>query len=228
MACRDIAPFGRAVPSPNPDHEAVAGRRAASRAGVPSNQPQPTLLRLASGERPCPLLRRSLPHPCLRMPSTPDLRETVDRAAAELRAIPEAVASVRPAPGKWSIKEIIGHLIDSASHNHQRFVRARWQDDLMFQGYQQDEWVAAQQYQSVPWDELVTLWQTYNRHVARVMAQVPTAIARREHRRHNLDQIAWQTVPADQPATLEYFMRDYVAHLKHHLRQVGERRSTRV
>lgn len=154
-----------------------------------------------------------------------NLRETVDRAAAELRAIPDDVASVRPAPGKWSIKEIIGHLIDSASHNHQRFVRARWQDDLVFQGYQQDEWVAAQQYQSVPWDELVTLWHTYNRHVARVMAQVPVAVARREHTRHNLDQIAWQTVPADQPATLEYFMRDYVGHLQHHLRQVAECRS---
>jgi len=157
-----------------------------------------------------------------------ELWATVDHAAAELRAIPEAIASVRPAPGKWSIKEIIGHLIDSASHNHQRFVRARWQDDLVFGGYQQDAWVAAQQYQSVPWDELVTLWEAYNRHVARVMAQVPAAIARREHRRHNLDQIAWQTVPADRPATLEYFMRDYVAHLKHHLRQVAERRSAPV
>jgi len=174
---------------------------------------------------PSPLTPQSMPEEA---EYAKDLRETVDRAAAELRAIPEAVASVRPAPGKWSIKEIIGHLIDSASHNHQRFVRARWQDDLVFQGYQQDEWVAAQQYQSVPWDELVTLWQTYNRHVARVMAQVPAAIARREHRRHNLDQIAWQSVPADRPATLEYFMRDYVAHLKHHLRQVAERRSTRV
>jgi len=176
----------------------------------------------------------SAPSPSIPQPVPEDagyareLRETVDRAAAELRAIPEAAASVRPAPGKWSIKEIIGHLIDSASHNHQRFVRARWQDDLVFQGYQQDEWVAAQQYQSVPWDELVSLWQMYNRHVARVMAQVPAAIARREHRRHNLDQIAWQTVPADRPATLEYFMRDYVAHLKHHLRQVAERRSARA
>jgi len=154
------------------------------------------------------------------------LRDTVDRAAADLRTIPEDVASHRPAPGKWSIKEIIGHLIDSASHNHQRFVRVRWQDDLVFQGYQQDDWVAAQQYRSVPWDELVTLWHTYNRHVARVMALVPDDVAHREHRRHNLDQIAWQTVPADRPATLAYFMRDYVGHLEHHLCQVDERRAS--
>lgn len=153
-----------------------------------------------------------------------DLRDTVDRAAADLRAIPDDLAAVRPAPGTWSIKEIIGHLIDSASHNHQRFVRAQWQDDLMFQGYRQDDWVAAQQYRSVPWDELLTLWHAYNRHVARVMALVPTDVARREHRRHNLDEIAWQPVPAHETATLEYFMRDYVAHVRHHLRQVAERR----
>ncbi len=155
-----------------------------------------------------------------------DLRNTVDQAAPELRAIPAGLAAVRPAPGKWSIKEIIGHLIDSASHNHQRFVRARWQDDLVFQGYQQDDWVTAEDYQTASWDDLVTLWHTYNRHVARVMATVPPDVARREHRRHNLDHIAWHTVPAGQPATLEYFMRDYVAHLKHHLRQVAERRAS--
>lgn len=155
-----------------------------------------------------------------------DLRDTVTRAAADLRTISEDLAGVRPAPGRWSIKEIIGHLIDSASHNHQRFVRARWQDDLVFQGYQQDDWVAAEDYQSASWDDLVTLWHTYNHHVARVMTTVPADVARREHRRHNLDQIAWQAVPADQPATLEYFMRDYVAHLKHHLRQVAERRAS--
>ncbi|HKV50190.1 MAG TPA: DinB family protein [Gemmatimonadaceae bacterium] len=155
-----------------------------------------------------------------------DLRTTVDAAATELHAVPADLAAVRPAPGKWSIKEIIGHLIDSASHNHQRFVRARWQDDLVFEGYQQDDWVTAEDYQAASWDDLVTLWHTYNRHVARVMSMVPGDVATRAHRRHNLDEIAWQTVPATESATLEYFMRDYVAHLKHHLRQVSERRAS--
>jgi hypothetical protein len=54
-----------------------------------------------------------------------DLRTMVDRAAEELRAISDAVAGARPAPGKWSVKEIVGHLIDSAANNHQRFVRGQ-------------------------------------------------------------------------------------------------------
>lgn len=149
-----------------------------------------------------------------------DLRETVDRAAIELLEAGAEAAAVRPAPGRWSPKEIVGHLIDSAANNHQRFVRAQWQDDLVFAGYAQEAWVASQRYQDAPWPELVTLWREYNRHLARVMAAVPPAVRYREHRHHNLHEIAWQLVPADAPATLDYFMADYVGHLHHHLRQI--------
>jgi hypothetical protein len=149
-----------------------------------------------------------------------DLRDTVERTAAHLLGVPAEAAARRPAPGKWSAKEVVGHLIDSASHNHQRFVRAQLEDDLVFPGYAQEEWVRTQHYQDAPWPELVTLWRDYNFHVARVMAAVPPAVRHREHRRHNLHQIAWRTVPAESPATLDYFMRDYVGHLKHHLQQI--------
>ena len=148
------------------------------------------------------------------------LRTTADAAAAALLAVTPEAAAARPARGGWSAKEIVGHLIDSAAHNHQRFVRARWQDDLVFPGYAQDEWVAVQRYHEAPWEELVTLWRDYNRHLARVMAATPAAVRRREHRRHNLHEIAWRPVPPDSPATLDYFMRDYVEHLQHHLRQM--------
>ena len=149
-----------------------------------------------------------------------ELRDAVTRAAAHLLAVPPESAARRPAPGKWSAKEIVGHLIDSAAHNHQRFVRARFQDDLVFPGYAQEEWVRAQRYQEAPWPELVTLWRDYNLHLARVMEGIPSEVRFREHRRHNLHEIAWRTVPADAPATLDYFMRDYVGHLQHHLRQI--------
>lgn len=151
-----------------------------------------------------------------------DLRATVDAAAGRLLQVDPDVAARRPRPGGWSAREIVGHLIDSAAHNHLRFVRAQWQDDLVFDGYAQDDWVAAQRYQEAPWPELVTLWRDYNRHLARVMAAVPAAVREREHRVHNLHQLAWRPVPADQPATLDYFMRDYVGHLHHHLRQIDE------
>jgi hypothetical protein len=156
-------------------------------------------------------------------PYVDDLLATVDRACDELRTVDPAVVAWRPAPGHWSAKEIIGHLIDSAANNHQRFVRARWQDDLIFAGYRQDDWVDSQDYQSAEWDDLLVLWRQYNRHLARVMAGTPPAILRRLHARHNLDEIAWRTVPVTQPATLEYFMSDYVGHLHHHLAQLRER-----
>ena len=88
-----------------------------------------------------------------------DLRRTVIEAAASLSAVSPEDASKRPAPGKWSAKEIIGHLVDSAANNHQRFVRAQLQDDLVFAGYEQDAWVAAQRYGDAPWVELVVLWR---------------------------------------------------------------------
>jgi uncharacterized damage-inducible protein DinB len=149
-----------------------------------------------------------------------DLANAVDQALPELRALEDDASGRRPAPGKWSPREIIGHLIDSASNNHQRFVRASFQDDLVFTGYEQDKWVALQQYQEARWEDLLTLWASFNRHLARVMAATPTEIRRREHRSHNLDRIAMRPVAAGSPATLEYFMEDYVLHLHHHLRQI--------
>ena len=66
----------------------------------------------------------------------------------KLLQIDDDEAVRKSSPEKWSTKEIIGHLIDSASNNHQRFVRAQFSDDLVFPGYQKDEWIAVQHYQN--------------------------------------------------------------------------------
>ena len=132
----------------------------------------------------------------------------------------DADAAQRPAPGRWSAKEVIGHLIDSASNNHQRFVRALWQDDLIFSGYEPDAWVAAQQYQGASWPELLDLWVAFNVHLARVMRATPEHVRVRLHTRHNLSELAWQALPPGQPASLDYFMRDYVGHLCHHVCEI--------
>jgi hypothetical protein len=114
----------------------------------------------------------------------------------------------------------VGHLIDSASNNHQRFVRAVWQDDLIFPGYAQDDWVELQRYQDAVWSDLLTLWSAFNRHIASVMAAVPDDVRLRVHARHNLGEIAMHAPTRADQATLDYFMSDYVDHLEHHLAQI--------
>lgn len=149
-----------------------------------------------------------------------ELREVVESAYFELLALSDDRSARAPAPGKWSPREIIGHLIDSASVNHQRFVRAQFQDDLIFPTYEQEDWVRVQRYQDAHWEELLTLWRGYNLHLARVMSAVPEGVRKRKLVNHNLNRIAWRPVPEGEETTLDYLMRDYVGHLKHHLRQI--------
>jgi hypothetical protein len=149
-----------------------------------------------------------------------ELREAVERAVPRLLSLSEEETARATAPGKWSPREILGHLIDSASNNHQRFVRAQFQENLVFPGYAQEDWVRVQRYADAPWAELVALWQSYNQQLARVMAAVPEEIRSRERLEHNLHQIGWRTVPEGEPATLDYLMSDYVGHLQNHLRQI--------
>ncbi len=148
------------------------------------------------------------------------LRAALASSEPLLRAMSESDAARHPGPEKWSPKQIIGHLIDSASNNHQRFVRAVWQADLVFSGYEQEKWVELQRYQETAWAELLTFWGAYNRHLATVMASVPDEPRRRIRWKHNLDEIATHAPPTPEQATLEYFMQDYVDHLELHLRQI--------
>jgi hypothetical protein len=144
---------------------------------------------------------------------------TVSNAAEQLLTISDADASEARAPGKWSRKEIVGHLIDSAANNHARFVKAQATDHLLFDGYDQDAWVQVQRYKEQSWVDLVELWRAYNLHLAKVMGSADRAVSDRPRTRHNLDQVAFVRISRDRPATLTDFMRDYVAHLEHHVRQ---------
>jgi hypothetical protein len=150
-----------------------------------------------------------------------DFRRTVETYAPRLLEMSDAQAAQRRDGGEsWSAKEIVGHLIDSAANNHRRFVIAQLKDDLIFEGYAQEDWVRVQRYDAASWSQLVELWRAYNLHLLHVMSSAPEEILQRECVAHSLDRIAWQLVDADQTATLAYLMRDYVGHLKHHLRQI--------
>jgi hypothetical protein len=144
----------------------------------------------------------------------------VKECGAWLAVVPDESASRRPAAGGWCVKEIIGHLIDSAAHNHTRFVRAQMADDLVFTGYEQGTWVAAQGYADEDWPALVGLWRLYNLHLARVMALVPKPARMQPRTNHTLDQIGWQLVSRTEAVALDYLMADYVGHHKSHLHPV--------
>jgi hypothetical protein len=149
-----------------------------------------------------------------------DFRRTIEESAARLLGMTED-ESLRPrAEGKWSSKEILGHLIDSASNNHQRFVRAQFTDALVFPGYEQESWVRAQRYDEEPWTLLVQLWRAFNLHLAHVMEHAPESARRASRTSHNLDEIGWIKIGEGEPATLEYLMLDYIGHMKNHLRQI--------
>jgi hypothetical protein len=139
------------------------------------------------------------------------LRKILERVPARLRTIPDAEGEAPLAPGKWSRKQILGHLIDSAANNHQRFVRSQLISPLSFPGYEQDEWVRAQQYQTEPWADLLGLWNSYNLHLVHVFENIPEE--KWEHRCILGDQ---------EPVTLEFLANDYVRHLEHHLSQILE------
>jgi hypothetical protein len=149
-----------------------------------------------------------------------DFRRTIDLSAPRLIEISERQSAIPRSEGKWSPKEIIGHLIDSATNNHQRFVRAQFTDELVFAGYEQENWVRVQNYQGEGWTDLVQLWKLYNQHILHLVSLIPEQTRTRLRTKHNLHEIASDTISENEPVTLDYFIRDYLDHMKKHLGQI--------
>lgn len=132
----------------------------------------------------------------------------------------------KPQPDKWSPKQIIGHLIDSANNNHRRFVKAQYQDNLIFLGYDQEEWVDAQNYQNSDWHELLEMWKTYNLYICRVIENITEEKLNHLTTEHNYFEMGWATSKADcslkegDASNLAFLIEDYIGHLKHHVAQI--------
>lgn len=149
-----------------------------------------------------------------------EFEKTIVEGGQKLAAISQSEAAVRPQPGKWSPKEIVGHLIDSAANNHARIVRAQAQDDLLFDGYDQEHWVNCQHYQEASWPSLILLWQAYNRHLLFAVSVIDDDTLIKPRPQHSLDQISYRKIPTGEPATLKYLIRDYLDHMQMHLQQI--------
>jgi hypothetical protein len=141
-----------------------------------------------------------------------ELAQVVSLTEPKLRALSSATVTARPAADRWTIQEVLGHLIDSAANNHQRFIRAQFVEPLIFPKYEQNEWVSSQQYNAADWSALVDLWAAYNRHLVHVIRCVNPAA---------LPRIC--VIGPYEPVTLQFLIEDYVVHLKHHLRKIEER-----
>ena len=130
-------------------------------------------------------------------------------APRKLVDISEADAARRPEPRKWSKKEVLGHLIDSAANNHQRFVRAQFVPLIELPTYEQEVWVERQGYATEPWPDLVNLWLLMNRHLLHVVRGVPAEALGHEVR-----------IGGRPAVTLEAVIVDYLRHMDNHLAQI--------
>jgi hypothetical protein len=145
-----------------------------------------------------------------------ELTALVGQTVPVLETIGEAGSLKTRGPGTWSRKQILGHVIDSALNNVHRFVRAQREDELAMPDYDQPAWVAAGGYQDRPWGDLVRLWAGLNDHLAHVISRIPTEHLETPCR-----------IGGSEPLTLEFLVRDYVRHLRHHLQQILDPEASR-
>jgi hypothetical protein len=136
-------------------------------------------------------------------------REELDTIYAALAALPPELADTPWRDGGWTRKQIVGHLLDSAANNRQRFVRAASEGNFAGPQYGQDAWVAAHGYASQPWATLLHWWKVEHEILAAVVDRIPAE-----------QQNAICTVGDNDPVTLRFLIEDYLRHQHWHLAQL--------
>ncbi len=148
------------------------------------------------------------------------LQKIVSLSLQQLLEISEEEWNEKKQKGKWSKKELLGHLIDSAYNNHQRIIRAEQQGDLIFSGYDQDAWVIKNNYQERDISELLDLWRSTNFHIAQLVKNISENILSRKTTKHNFHQISMNTIEEGSKTNLSYLIWDYIFHVEYHLNQI--------
>lgn len=150
------------------------------------------------------------------------LRQIVLGSVESLREISAMTFNEKPSPEKWSKKELLGHLIDSAYNNHQRILRAESQKNLVFIGYDQDEWVKRNNYQQRDRDEVLKLWEGVNYHLGMLISGLNKDLLEEKTSAHNFDEICFNSLESGTLTSLSYLIEDYLNHLEYHLEQLIE------
>lgn len=142
-------------------------------------------------------------------PTALNFRSEIDALQQRLSGVSPELADTPWRPGKWTRKQIVGHLLDSAANNRQRFVRGAIDGVYAGPKYSQDGWVAAHGYASQPWAVLVEWWGVEHQILAAVVDRIPE------------DRLqAACTVGDNAPVTLKFLIDDYIAHQQWHMRQI--------
>ena len=135
------------------------------------------------------------------------LRQAIRREATPLRELPETLAQTQSAgETSWSPKQELGHLIDSATNNHARFVSAATRPEFHGATYAQNDWVKAHGYQQMPWQTIVEFWIHYNNFIADFIERIPD------------DKLTTSCfIGSAAPVSLNFLISDYIVHMQHHL-----------
>jgi hypothetical protein len=141
----------------------------------------------------------------------PGFKASVDRLLALFESVPERLVDVKPSADSWSIKQIAGHLVDSASNNHQRFTHLQRTPRLIFPTYEPEAWVAVEKPEKMPWDVLLDLLRCYNAFILHLVS--------------NLDPACLSNVwiVDGRELALEFLARDYYRHINWHIEHLEKR-----
>lgn len=139
-----------------------------------------------------------------------DLKTLVLALYEKYRETDETKSSVHLGEEKWSVKEIFGHLVDSAANNYQRFLRLQEEDELIFPGYDYN-WIKLVPYNSYPFDSILELWKQYNLLLCHIIENINEG---------SLGNV-WKTEEGDK--SLSFLVNDYMVHMKYHMEHLDVR-----
>jgi hypothetical protein len=145
-----------------------------------------------------------------------ELLRLIDEWEPKLLALPDATIPIRRNGQNRTIKQIVGHLVDSASNNIHRIVHLQYQPSpLIFPDYanlgNNDRWIAIQNYQDEKWTDLIQLWKFSNIHLIHVINNV------------NKDKLNNEWITAlNKKVSLRTMIIDYLRHFKLHLDEIDE------
>jgi hypothetical protein len=140
-----------------------------------------------------------------------DLEELIREYRDKLYAIPDSDFYAKPNPAKWSKIEVLGHLIDSAQNNLRRFICGQYESTPPLIVYDQDFWVAANNYQSAKTESIIQLWILLNERIDSILLSM-------DQGSYDKNCNTGREIP--RLRSLEWLAGDYVKHMKHHLNQI--------